>query len=111
MRTDDQWLRDHFELTFPRLHNDAYQIDPDHPLVTTLHQAAVDCGIDSKVYGWNVSCDARLYAKLADLPTVVYGASDMRQAHSDGEKVPWAEVVLGAQGLARGIVDWCGGSQ
>lgn len=108
MRSDDQWLREHFELTFPRLHNDAYEIDPNHPLVTTVHQAACDCGIPSEVYGWNVSCDARLYARLADLPTVVYGASDIGEAHSDGEKVPWSEVVEGAQGLAWAVVNWCG---
>ena len=108
MHSDDEWLREHFELTFPRLHNDAYEIAPDHPLVITLHQAACDCGIPSEVYGWNVSCDARLYAKLANLPTVVYGASDIREAHSDGEKVPWSEVVQGAQGLAWAIVNWCG---
>ncbi|MCK4324071.1 MAG: M20/M25/M40 family metallo-hydrolase, partial [Armatimonadetes bacterium] len=58
MRSDDEWLREHFELTFPRLHNDAYEIAPDHPLVTTLHQSVCDCGIASEVYGWNVSCDA-----------------------------------------------------
>jgi len=108
MRSDDEWLREHFELTFPRLHNDAYEIAPDHPLVTTVHQAACDCGIASEVYGWNVSCDARLYARLADLPTVVYGASDIREAHSDGEKVAWAEVVEGARGLAWAVVNWCG---
>ncbi len=108
MRSDDEWLREHFELTFPRLHNDAYEIAPDHPLVTTLHQSVCDCGIPSEVYGWNVSCDARLYAKLADLPTVVYGASDIGEAHSNGEKVSWAEVVRGAQGLVRAIVNWCG---
>jgi len=108
MRSDDEWLREHFELTFPRLHNDAYEIAPDHPIVTTLHQSVCDCGIPSEVYGWNVSCDARLYARLADLPTVVYGASDIREAHSDGEKVPWAEVVAGAEGLAWAVVNWCG---
>ncbi len=108
MRSDDQWLRDHFELTFPRLHNDAYEIAPDHPLVTTLHQAVCDCGIESEVYGWNVSCDARLYAKLAGLPTVVYGASDIRYAHSDGEKVRWQEVVNGAVGLTNAVINWCG---
>ncbi len=108
MRSDDQWLREHFELTFPRLHNDAYEIAPDHPLVTTVHQAACDCGIDSEVYGWNVSCDARLYARLANLPTVVYGASDISQAHSDGEKVLWQEVVEGAEGLTNAVINWCG---
>ncbi len=108
MRSEDEWLREHFELTFPRLHNDAYEIAPDHPLVTTVHQAACDCGIPSEVYGWNVSCDARLYAKLADLPTVVYGASDIGEAHSDGEKVLWQEVVEGAEGLTNAVINWCG---
>ncbi len=110
MRTDDQWLREHFELTFPKLHNDAYEIPSDHPLVTTLHQAALDCGLDSEVYGWNVSCDARLYAKLAGLPTVVYGAGSISEAHSADEKVCWAQVVAAAQGLAMGIIRWCGSS-
>jgi len=108
MRSDDQWLREHFELTFPRLHNDAYEIAPDHPLVTTLHQSVCDCGIPSEVYGWNVSCDARLYAKLAGLPTVVYGVSDIRYAHSDGEKVRWQEIVKGAEGLTNAAINWCG---
>lgn len=108
MRTDDQWLKEHFEVTFPKLHNDSYEIDPNHPLVTTVHQAALDCGLDSEVYGWNVSCDARLYAKLAGLPTVVFGASNISEAHSRGEKVLWSEVMAAAQGLAMVIVRWCG---
>lgn len=110
MRTDDQWLKEHFELTFPKLHNESYEIDPNHPLVTTVHQAALDCGWDSEVYGWNVSCDARLYAKLAGLPTVVFGASDVSEAHATGEKVLWSEVVAAATGLAMAIIRWCGGS-
>ena len=108
MRSDDQWLREHFELTFPRLHNDAYEIDPNHPLVTTVHKSVCDCGIPSEVYGWNVSCDARLYAKLVGLPTVVYGASDIRYAHSDGERVRWQEIVEGAVGLTNALINWCG---
>ena len=72
----------------------AHEIAPDHPLVTALHQSVCACGIPSEVYGWNVSCDARLYAKLAGLPTVVYGVSDIREAHSDGEKVLWASLNL-----------------
>ena len=108
MRTDDQWLREHFELTFPKLHNDSYELDPNHPLVTTVHQAALECGCASEVYGWNVSCDARLYARLAGLPTVVFGASNISEAHAAGEKVLWSDVVAAATGLAMAIVRWCG---
>lgn len=106
--TEDEWLRNHYELTYPKLHNDAYEIEPDHPLVTTLHQAALDCGLPSEVFGWNVSCDARLYAKVAHLPTVVFGPSDIREAHSTGEKIYWPEVFHCAEALAKMIVEWCG---
>lgn len=104
----DDWLREHYELTYPKLHNDAYEIDPNHPLVTTVHQAALDGGLPSEVFGWNVSCDARLYAKLAGLPTVVYGPSDIREAHSAGEKIRWNDVLQAAGTLATAIVRWCG---
>ncbi len=108
MQTDDEWLKEHFELTFPKLHNDAYEIDPNHPLVTTLNQAVIDCGYSSEIYGWNVSCDARLYAKVAGLPTVVYGPSDIAQAHSAGEKIRLDEMMAAGAGLANFLVRWCG---
>jgi len=107
-RSEDEWLKSHFELTYPKLHNDAYELDPKHPLVTTLHQAALACGLPSEVFGWNVSCDARLYAKVAGLPTVVFGASDIREAHSTGEKIAWPEVLRTAEVLVKMAVDWCG---
>ncbi len=108
LSTGDQWLREHFELTFPKLHNDAYEMDPNHPLVTTLNQAVRDCGFPSEVYGWNVSCDARLYAGLAGLPTVVYGPSDIRQAHSAGESLRVDDMLAAATGLAAFLARWCG---
>lgn len=108
METEDEWLREHFELTFPKLHNDAYEIDPAHPLVQTLHGAVRDCGFESEVYGWNVSCDARLYAKVAGLPTVVYGPSDIAQAHSEGERIRVDEMLDAAAGLGAFLVRWCG---
>ncbi len=109
MQTEDKWLREHFELTFPKLHNDAYEIDPRHPLPVTLNQAVRDCGHASEIFGWNVSCDARLYAKIAGLPTVVYGPSDIVQAHSVGECIRVDDMLAAASGLAQFLVRWCGG--
>lgn len=40
---------------------------------------------------WNVSCDARLYAQLLDIPTVIFGAGSLDEAHSSHESLSWAE--------------------
>ena len=111
MRTDDEWLKEHFELTYPKLHNDSYEFPGDHPLPVTLNTAVREFGVDSEIFGWNVSCDARLYAKLANLPTVVYGAADIVQAHSTGEKVKMSEIMEGAKGLTLGVERWCNGGE
>jgi len=107
LQTDDGWLRSHYKLTFDKLHNDAYESDPNHPLVTGLNQAAIECGIDSEIFGWNVSCDARLYAKLAGLTTMVYGPGTIADAHAAGEKVEWQQVIVGAKALALALSRWC----
>ena len=111
MRTDDEWLKEHFELTYPKLHNDSYEFPADHPLPVTLNTAVREFGVDSEIFGWNVSCDARLYAKLANLPTVVYGAADIVQAHSTGEKVKMSEIMDGAKGLTLGVERWCNNAE
>jgi acetylornithine deacetylase len=108
MRTEDEWLKTHFELSYPKLKKDAYQIDPNHPIVTTMHQAVLDCKRPSEVFGWNVSCDAALYAKVAGIPTVVFGPSDIREAHGADEKIRYQDIVDGAKALALAIMRWCG---
>ncbi|MGQ9730608.1 MAG: ArgE/DapE family deacylase [Candidatus Zipacnadales bacterium] len=108
MQSDDEWLKTHFKLEFPKLHNDAYEIPADHPLPITLYQACRALGLNSEVFGWNVSCDARLYKYLADLPTVVFGPSDIRQAHAAGESVTITEILTGAKALALSLIRWCG---
>ncbi len=108
MRTEDEWLKTHFELSYPKLKKDAYEIDPKHPVVTTLHQAALACGLCSEVFGWNVSCDAALYAKVAGIPTIVFGPSDIGQAHGAGEQVRLQDILAGATALALAVQRWCG---
>jgi len=105
----DEWLRSHFELRFDKLHNDSFEFPADHPLPVALSKACREAGIPGEVTGWNVSCDARLYNRLADLPTLVFGAADIQEAHSDGEKVSMEELLNGARGLALGMIDWCNG--
>jgi len=108
LATDDAWLREHFTLEFPKLHNDAYRIPADHPLPVTVSRAAREAGLAAEVFGWNVSCDARLYNRLAGLPTVVFGPSEISQAHAAGESIRVDEMLAGATALALAVARWCG---
>jgi len=102
-------LKQRYELSFPRLHNDSYETPPDHPFVQAFHRATLATDAQDTITGWNVSCDARSFAKLGGMPTVVFGAGDIRDAHSAGEKVEMADIVTAAETLVRFIEEWCNG--
>ncbi|NLN77537.1 MAG: ArgE/DapE family deacylase [Armatimonadetes bacterium] len=105
---DDPWLRDHYKLSFPKLHNDSYQTDYSHPAVVALHEACKQSGLDSDVFGWNVSCDARLYANLGQMPTMVFGAGSILDAHARDEKIDFKDILKSAEVMANFITAWCG---
>jgi acetylornithine deacetylase len=104
----DNWLRTHYTLDFPKLHNDSYETDFSHPAIETLHSACKASGLDSDVFGWNVSCDARLYAKVGGMPTIVFGPGSISDAHARDEKIDFREIVKAAEALVRFVVEWCG---
>jgi acetylornithine deacetylase/succinyl-diaminopimelate desuccinylase-like protein len=57
----------------------------------TALRTAVEAGLmepDESVRGWEVSCDARLFAgEYPDLPVVTFGAGKLEHAHSSLERV------------------------
>lgn len=105
---DDPWLLSHYKLGFNKLHNDSYETAYDHPAVLTLHKAALETGLDSEVFGWNVSCDARLYSRIGGMSTIVFGPGSITDAHGNGEKVEFAQVIKAAEAIARFVTNWCG---
>ncbi|MGI6295747.1 MAG: ArgE/DapE family deacylase [Armatimonadota bacterium] len=105
---DDPWLQDHYKLSFPKLHNDSYETNYNHPAVLALKGACDSAGLDSEVFGWNVSCDARLYAKLGNMPTIVFGAGSILDAHARDEKIDFEDILKSAEVMANFIIDWCG---
>lgn len=107
---DDSWLREHFVLDFPKLHNDSYEFPADHPLPVALKRACDAVGIGPDIFGWNVSCDARLYARLAHLPTVVFGPGDIADAHSTHERIGVSQMLEAAKALSLFLMEWCGTS-
>jgi acetylornithine deacetylase/succinyl-diaminopimelate desuccinylase-like protein len=94
-------------LTFPKLHNDSYETPIDDPLVQTFHAATKETEAEESITGWNVSCDARLFAKIGDMPTVVFGPGDIQDAHSAAEKIRLSEIITAAETLIRFTERWC----
>lgn len=101
----DPWIARHATVEFPKLHNDAYACDPEDAAVQSLAAACREAGFAPEVCGWNVSCDARLYALRGGMPTVVFGPGDVSDAHSDHESIRLADIALGAEALARWIAE------
>ena len=79
----------------------------DHPLPVALGKACEQAALPGEITGWNVSCDARLYAKRAKIPTVVFGPGDIVHAHSGEEQIRFADIQQAADALARFLLDWC----
>ena len=100
-------LKSHYKLSFPKLHNDSYETPVEDPLVQALHKAACETRGEDEIAGWNVSCDARLFAKVAGLPTVVFGPGMIDDAHSASEKIRVSDIATAAETLVKFVQRWC----
>lgn len=81
----------------------------DHPLLTTL--AAVHRqvhGRDPAIEGVPYGADLRLFVNHAQMPGVLYGPGDVRQAHTANESVSIDEVVAAVKTITGVISEWCG---
>lgn len=101
----DEWLREHFELTFPMLNNDGNSIPVDHPLVTGLVKSIQKNGLPGNIQAMTAACDAWLYNNQAGIPTVVFGPGSMTHAHSKDEQISLDDILKAAEILADFIQD------
>lgn len=104
----DDWLVKHFDIRYDKLHNAAFDIPPDHPLVTTMRAVAPEAGIPDRIEGWTVSCDARLFPRVADMPVITIGPGKLVHAHSTSEQVELPEIIKTAKIYALTAMEWCG---
>lgn len=104
----DSWLEENTTIEFNRLHNDAYETPADHPLVTEMEKSARWADIDTRIRGMIASCDARLFNKVGGMPTLVFGAGDIDQAHSAGESVEIQNILNCSCALFDLVGRWCG---
>ena len=91
-------------MCFDKLHNDAFARDPESPAVRAFVAAARAAGIEvaEPLRGWDVSCDARIFAReYPDSAIVTFGAGKLAHAHSADEQVRLDDVARAAEAIAR----------
>jgi acetylornithine deacetylase/succinyl-diaminopimelate desuccinylase-like protein len=74
--------------TYEKLHNAAFDGDPDSEAMRDAVAAMRDAGLEppDPVTGWTVSCDARLFAcENPGMPVLTSGPGHLSDAHSDHE--------------------------
>jgi len=84
------------KVTFDKLHNDAYSGNPDSLTFKNCMEAAIQAGIIDRsdpVRGWDVSCDARLFAgEYPDMAVITSGPGELHFAHSDNEQLSLSDL-------------------
>jgi acetylornithine deacetylase/succinyl-diaminopimelate desuccinylase-like protein len=84
------------EITFNKLHNDAFAGNPNVRSVEIAVRIASEYGLRERnqpVIGWDVSCDARLFAKeRPELSVITFGAGKLEDAHSNTEHVLLSDI-------------------
>lgn len=110
MAGDDPWLSDHppvLEWWGGRFL--AARTDPAHPLVEALQSASSSIlERDVPLAGMTYGADMGLLANVAQVPTVLFGAGDIRRAHRPDEYVDVADLAAMARSLAIAAVRFCG---
>jgi acetylornithine deacetylase/succinyl-diaminopimelate desuccinylase-like protein len=90
-------------VAYEKLHNVAFDGDPDSLAVRNAVAAAKACGLwkNEPVLGWTVSCDARLFAtEYPGMQVLTFGPGQLAFAHSDQEQIALDEIRAAVEFLA-----------
>ncbi len=91
------------KVAYEKLHNVAFDGDPDSPSVRNAIAASKACGLwkNEPVLGWTVSCDARLFAtEYPGMQVLTFGPGQLAFAHSDQEQIELEEIRAATEFLA-----------
>lgn len=100
-----------FKASYDKLHNAAFAGSVDSPDMKAAIEAAKAAGMwkDDPIRGWDVSCDARIFAcEYPDLAVLTSGPGALTHAHSDFEQIDVNEMVQFAEFLAHFILKQVG---
>ncbi|MEN6520097.1 MAG: ArgE/DapE family deacylase [Armatimonadota bacterium] len=102
------WAKENYTFEFCKLHNEAFETPVDHPSVVAFDKAHKSVLGNDPMVGWIASCDARLFARTGEMPTITFGAGDLGHAHSLDEQIIIDDILRAAEVLVMFLVDWCG---
>ena len=102
---------DVLRVTFDKLHNAAFAGRADSAEMRNAIEAAKEAGMwrDEPVRGWDVSCDARIFAgEYPDMNVLTTGPGSLLFAHSDREHIEIDDMRRAAEFLAYYILKHTG---
>ena len=95
----DSWLAEHPpEVDWFGGQFDAAEVDPGLPAFVALREAHTqEFGVAPELDGAPYGSDMRLYVHEAEVPALLYGPGDIRQAHSTNESIAVSEIEQAAR--------------
>jgi acetylornithine deacetylase/succinyl-diaminopimelate desuccinylase-like protein len=91
------------KVTYEKLHNVAFDGDPDSNSMRNALAAAKASGLPPQepVLGWTVSCDARLFAtEYPGMEVLTFGPGQLAFAHADQEQIELEDIRKAAEFIA-----------
>ncbi|WP_434606709.1 M20 family metallopeptidase [Pseudomonas sp. R1-7] len=85
------------------LRNKAYLASDNNQMLRHLSESVSEARSISRqapVYAWRASCDARHYAHEANIPTAIFGAGSLGEAHSSYERIEIRQMYVGIKALS-----------
>jgi len=109
---DDPWLRDHPpEVEWWGAQWIPASTPTDHPLVEAVAAAFAEAsGAPGRIEGMTYGADMGLLVTVGQMPTVLFGPGDVRNAHRPDEFVEINELVAVTRTLLLTILRFCGGT-
>jgi len=104
----DAWLTEHPPAIEKYQEGSGYELQADHPLIGEFaSRFETVFGRKPVVRGCEYGSDARLLANYGEIPTLVFGAGSIEQAHGINEFVDMGQYLDSIQMLTDFISHWC----
>jgi acetylornithine deacetylase/succinyl-diaminopimelate desuccinylase-like protein len=101
-------------MTYEKLHNEAFARDPNGPGVRAFVASARAVGlpVQEPLRGWDVSCDARIFAReYPEADIITFGPGALEDAHSPSEQVRVDDLARGAMAVAHWALTYAPGEE
>jgi acetylornithine deacetylase len=92
---NDPWLKNHAVIEFTYKH-DAHEIEAGHPWAAHFCRACTIVNSRSRQTMMPASCDSYFYHRVMGAPTIVFGAGNLKHAHSTREQINLLDIVKAA---------------